>query len=575
MKRTDTGTVITGGPRPVASIVHVLRTVAGNRDLRRVELAFVTFNSAEWASWLAVLVYAYAQGGVTESGVVATVMLVPAAALAPVLAVVMERFAPGKALLAAYVAQATTCAAVAAALLAHEHPLVIYVLFAAAAVAITATRPTQSGFAPGLARSPEQLTATNVVSGWIESLSIFAAPALAGVVLAVSSPGMVFALVGAGCAVGAVLVAPLRNAIAAVERADDSDGVERARLGGSLAFVRRDPHARTLVLMLAAQGIAIGSLSVLYVELAQGVLHRGGDWAGYLNGAFGVGGVVAVAATARFVRQPRLAVPLVLSVIVWTLAFAGLAALPGLLGAVALITVAGGARAAFDVAGRTLLQRVARPDLLSRVFGLLEGLQMTAYAVGSLLAPALVWVGGAPAAFIGVGAVLPLVALTARRRLLGIDRHATVPVVEIALLRSIPLFAPLAPPTLESLARALVPVMVPAGTDVIRQGDEGDRFYVIADGEVDIVADGRLVTTHGRGVGVGEIALMYDVPRVATVTARRDTQLYALERDLFLLALTGHTTTRRRAADLAATRLLELRALDAERAAEQATTAGS
>ena len=137
-----------------------------------------------------------------------------------------------------------------------------------------------------------------------------------------------------------------------------------------------------------------------------------------------------------------------------------------------------------------------------------------------------------------------------------------------------PLFAPLAPPTLESLARALVPVMAPAGTDVIRQGDEGDRFYVIADGEVDIVADGRLVTTQGRGMGVGEIALMYDVPRVATVTARRDTQLYALERDMFLLALTGHTTARRRAADLAATRLLELRALDAEWAAEQATTAG-
>src|SRR5207247_7215180 len=147
--------------------------------------------------------------------------------------------------------------------------------FAAAAVAITATRPTQSGFAPGLARSPEQLTATNVVSGWIESLSIFAAPALAGVVLAVSSPGMVFALVGAGCAVGAVLVAPLRNAVAAVGGADDSDGAERARLGGSLAFVRGDPHARTLVLLLAAQGIAIGSLRVLYVRPAQGVLHRG------------------------------------------------------------------------------------------------------------------------------------------------------------------------------------------------------------------------------------------------------------------------------------------------------------
>jgi hypothetical protein len=146
-----------------------------------------------------------------------------------------------------------------------------------------------------------------------------------------------------------------------------------------------------LVSLLGAQGVAVGALGVLSVEYAQHVLHRGGDWVGYLNAAFGAGGVIAVVMTARLVGKARLIGPLVLALAVWSLSFIGLAALPGAVGALALIAVGGSARATFDVAGRTLLQRVARPDLLWRHFGLLEGLMMGACAVGSLLAPLLVW----------------------------------------------------------------------------------------------------------------------------------------------------------------------------------------
>ncbi len=152
----------------------------------------------------------------------------------------------------------------------------------------------------------------------------------------------------------------------------------------------------------------------------------------------------------------------------------------------------------------------------------------------------------------------------AGRSLLDIDRHATVPVVEIALLRSLPLFAPLPAPTLESLARALEPISLPAGAEVIREGERGDRFYVIADGELDVVRDGRIVATRRRGDGFGEIALMYDVPRTATVTAGTDSTLYALDRDSFLVAVTGQASSQREARDLAGARdrLAELEALD-------------
>jgi hypothetical protein len=542
-----------------SSLRYVLSTLTRNGQLRRVQLAFVTHNCGEYASWIAMLVFAYAQGGVTESGVVATVMLVPSALFAPVLASYGQRLGLGRSLFAAYAAQALTNGAVAVALIAGAPRLVVYGLLVGPAVAFTMTRPLQSAFTPALARTPEELTATNVVSSWIESASIFVAPALAGLVLLIGSEAAVFAFVALLCAVGAVLVSPLRGLSPALPTDQDVDESVRA----SLSFVRADPAARLLLLLLSAEGIAIGALDILTVELAQGGLGRGEDWVGYLTAAFGAGGVLVIALTARLVGRERLAPPLVASLAIWGVAFFGLAVIPGAFAAIALLVVAGGARATFDVAGRTLLQRVARQDLLARVFGLLEGSQMATLAIGSLLAPLLVWVGGLTLAFACVAVTLPLTALVVGRTLLDIDRHATVPVVEISLLRSMPLFAPLSPPTLESLARALVSVSVPAGTDVVREGEHGDRFYVIADGELEIVRGDRVVATRRRGEGFGEIALMYDVPRTATVRARTDAHLYTLEADVFLVAVTGHVSTQRAARELADTRLAELELRDA------------
>ena len=551
------GRTRSGGLGPFLRVLHA---VTVNKRLRRVSLAFLTFNSGEWATWIAMLVYAYAHGGATETGLVAVALLVPAAVLAPIVAAFGERHPPGRALFAGYAAQAVTCVLVAAALFADVTPLLAYALMVGPSIAFAMTRPTQAAFAPGLATTPEQLMSTNVVSGWIESISMLVAPVMAGVILSVSSPGAVFLVMGIACAVGGFLVAPLRDAVPA-SRSSTEDGEGFDSFWGGISLVKSDPQARMLVLMLGMQCVALGALDVLYVEVAQAVLHRGGAWAGYLSGAFGAGGVLAVAVTASLVGRRHLAKPLVLSLGVWSLTFFGLAALPGAIAALLLLGVAGGARATFDVTGRTLLQRVARPDLLARIFGLLEGLQMAGLALGSGLAPVLIALGGAKAALVGVGVILPLAAIADGRRLLDIDRHATVPIVEIALLRSIPLFAPLPPPTLESIARSLVLVSVPAGAEVIRQGEPGDRFYAIADGELDVSADGRFVTTLGRGTGFGEIALMYGVPRTATVTGRSDATLYALERDTFLVAVTGHTSARTIAKDLVDTRLEELRTL--------------
>jgi hypothetical protein len=516
----------------LAQIPRVVATVFRNRELRRVELAYVAFNGAEWAVWIAMLVYAYRHGGATTAGLVAVVQLVPAGLAAPLAASLADRIAPARVLAGGYAAQAAAMAATAAALLAGAPPLLVYALAAVAATAVTVTRPTQAALLPGLARSADELTATNVVSGWIESVGVLVAPAGTGLLLAVSGPGTVFAAMAGLALAAALLVAPVAGPPpAATGRASTREG---------LRVVAAHGDARLLVGLLGLQYVLIGALDVLFVVLAIGVLHLGGSGAGYLNAAFGAGGALGIAVTVSLVGRRRLAPPLALGAAVFSLAFVVIGLRPTIAGTFGLLVAAGAGRSLLDVAGRTLLQRTAPADVLSRIFGLLEGISMAGLAIGSLLVPALVGLGGARTALIALGALLPLAAAVAGRRLARIDSRATVPVVEISLLRSLPLFAPLGAPALEALARALEPVAAPAGTAVVRKGEPGDRFYAVADGRLEVSRDGRILRRLGRGEGFGEIALLEDIPRTADVTAVTDVLLYALRKADFLPAVTGH-----------------------------------
>jgi MFS family permease len=536
----------------VARIRSVLGVVWANREMRRVQIAYSAFNSAEWSVWIAMLVYAYGRGGATASGVVALVQLGPAAVFAPFVGSLADRRPPARVLAAGYIAQGLGMGATAVVLLAHG-PLVLAVACGAvAATAVTITRPTQAVLMPALAHRPEELTAANVVSGWNESVSVLVAPALTGVLLGVAGPGSVFAVMAGLVFVGALVVAPVRapGPVASSEGAGAiADFVEGFRV------VRREPAARLLVGMLGAELAAVGMLDVLYVVLALGVLDIGQSGAGYLNAAFGLGGALAIAVTISLVGRRRL-MPAVLGALgAWTAAFALLAAWPTVGTAVAALVVAGGARALFDVAGRTLLQRTAPAEVLARVFGVLEGLESAALALGSILAPALVALGGGRAAILGAGLILPVLALAGGRRLFALDASAHVPVVEIACLRSLRLFAALPPPELEGLARSVEAVSAVPQEAIVTQGEEGDRYYAIAEGEVEVLEDGVRLRTMTRGDGFGEIALLRDVPRTATVRALTGVHLYALEKATFLQVVTGHPATVTEAAAIACERL--------------------
>jgi len=533
---------------------RVLAAVARNRDLRRAGLAFAGFNAAEWAVWIAMLVYAYDQGGATTAGVVAIVQLVPAALFAPLAATLADRHPPAAVLSLGYLAQAIAMGATAAALFAGAPPPIAYGLAAIAASAVTITRPTQSALLPALARRPDELTAANVAYGWIESTMVLAGPAVAGVLLGVSGVGTVFGTMAAVAAGAALLTSGIAGPRPAGGQAEASTGALTDVVTG-FRTLGRHRESRLLVGLLGAQYVVIGALDVLFVVLALGVLDLGDSGAGYLNAAFGVGGVVGIAATAALVGRPRLVPPLLAGAALWGLAFAGIGTTLTAIAAFVLLATAGVGRTVFDVAGRTLLQRTAPAEVLGRVFGVLEGLSMAAMAAGSLLAPALVALGGASLAFAAVGALLPAVALAAGSRLLRIDASADVPVVQLALLRAVPLTAALACPELERLARGMRHLSVPEDDFLFHQGDPGDLFYVIADGELEVRTDGRRLNEMGRGDAFGEIALLQDRPRTASVRALTEATLYSLERDDFLAAVSGNVAFRQDTHRLAAGRL--------------------
>jgi MFS family permease len=328
--------------------------------------------------------------------------------------------------------------------------------------------------------------------------------------------------------------------------------------------VRAEPAVRLLVMLLGSQYILVGALDVLYVVLSISVLEMGEAGAGYLNSAFGAGGLIGAAVTAGLVARRRLAPALGAGVITAALALGLLGLFPTVLTAFALLALAGMGRTVLDVTGRILLQRSAPPHVLADVFSLLESLMNVGLAFGSIIVPVLVGLSGARAALIGTGTIFLLIIAASWRRLGSVDDAASVPHVEIRLLQSIPIFAPLPAPQLMGLARALTPDTIPAGTVMMREGEVGEHYCAIASGEVAVTRGGKEVARLSRGEGFGEIALIEDVPRTATVTTTQPTEVYYLEKEPFVIALTGHAPAKTAASSVVERRLRELSQVEQE-----------
>jgi hypothetical protein len=290
---------------------------------------------------------------------------------------------------------------------------------------------------------------------------------------------------------------------------------------------------------------------VLAVTLALGPLGIGGSGAGYLTATHGCGAVAGAAASLALIGRPRLVPTILAASALAGVGFFVLGLATWLAVAFAAAFVAGVSRSLLEVTGQTLLQRVTPTALLARVFAFKEGLAMATWGIGSGLVPLLVAVAGTTGAIFFAGAIVPVVVLLRLPRLIEVDAAARVPAVMIALLRTVSLFRLLPVPALEGVARETAELDVAAGATVVREGEPGDRYFAVADGTFEASKDGRPLGRLGRGEGFGEIALLREGIRTATVTALTAGRLAVVEREPFLVAVTGHGPTNQRAHEIA------------------------
>ena len=520
---------------------RALRDVYRNRRLRRLQLAWAGSIIGTWAYSVAIVVYAYHQGGASAVGLVGLIRWLPAAFAAPFMSVLGDRYPRVPVMLASDLIRAVGLAAMAATVLVDGPAALVYGLSALVGVVSTAFQPAQAALLPSLARTPEELTAANVSSSTLESLGFCVGPALGGVLLTVSSTSVVFVVTASTFLWSALMLSGLLRHDEPPLTSEPRPLVHEAADG--FRAIGADGRLQLVIGLFSAQSLINGAGNVLIAVCALQLLDMGSGGVGYLNAAVGVGGLVGAVFSLMLVGRRRLAG-------IFGLAVAGaggpilfIAPHPSTEIALLAFALTGVSNIVEDVAGFTLLQRTAPPEVLARVFGVLHSLFFAMTAVGAILAPRLIHLIGVRWSLVAFGAFLPVLTILMRLPLTRLDDSAVDRAAELELLQTMPLFAPLSPPVLEGLASRLIPVHAPAGQAIVTQGDHGDRFYVIVSGEVEVAIDGRSQATQGAGDHFGEIALLRDVPRTATVKATADTELLALERDDFLAAVTGHAAS--------------------------------
>jgi len=531
--------------------------VARNRDLRLLSLALIGSCVGHWSYIVAVSVYAYHSGGAKAVAVVWLVRMIPAAIASPFSSLLGDRFSRVLVLVATDLVRASLMLAAAAAVWTDAPQAVVFALAALVSLAATPAEPAFAALLPQLATTPAELTAANVASSSIQSVGFFVGPALGGIVLAFAGPAAVIVVTAGLVLWSAALTSRIRRIPAAAEHLDARSIVDE--LGAGVEAIRRDRMLTPLIGLLTATTLVDGALEVFVVVVSVELIELGNAGVGYLNAAFGVGALAGALLSTLLVGTRRLSIPFLGGVLLWGAPIALLAAVSTPAAAIVLLGLVGLGNTFFDVAGTTLVQRAVPDDVLSRVFGVMQSLWLAAIGVGAAIAPALIAALGIRPALVATGLFLPALVVLVGGRLLRVDAQAAAPErTRIQLLQAMSLFAPLPTLTLERLALRLDPVEFRAGDELIREGDSGDRFYALASGTVDVTTGGRFVASLGPGDYVGEIALLRDVPRTATVTARSPVHAFALERAHFLAALSGSSDATRIADDVTGMRLAGL-----------------
>jgi len=541
----------------LGNIAAAFGAVWRNTNLRSLELAWTTSIVGHYAFLVAVSVYAYGVGGAKAVGLLYLVRLIPAAVVSPFAGLLGDRYRRERVLLVTNGTRIVLVGAAAAGVFLDAESTVVYALAVAATIATTPFRSAQAALTPSLARVPAELTAANAVASGVESIALFVGPALAGVLLGVTSAGVVFSLTAALLVVSSLFIIQIRvEHVSEPRREIEASTIASEALAG-FTTIARQPSLRVMMVLLTAQTAVAGAVQVFIVVAAIELLDLGEGGVGYLGAAVGIGSFIGALGALSLAGARRLSPVFIVGVVLSGLPLLAIGIEPEAAIAMIALGVLGAGIALTDITGLTLVQRAVPDEVLARVFGVIQMLWMVSLGVGAAIVPALIAWLGIEGALIAVSAFTPVLAAVFGVRVARIDASAPPPrAEELRILAAVPIFAPLPGASLEHVASRLVPLRVEPGTMIVREGDAGDRFYIVAEGEIDVSQDGRVLSELRTGDYFGEIALLRDVPRTATVTARTRVVLYALDREDFLAAVTGHPQSAEAAESVVASRLV-------------------
>ena len=551
-----------------------LKSVFVNRNLRRMQLAFAGSLIGNWAFTTAVSVWAYGEGGAKAVGIYYSIRLAVMALATPFVSTLADKYPRKRVMIYSDLYSAVLVVLATVCLYADTSALPIYVLAVVTAFGGSAFRAAQGAITPQLADTTEQLTASNGTASTLESLAIFVGPAIATGLLAIADVEIVFLLNVVSFAWSMLMVAGIHVrraeeeaekaaepeslgealAEAAEEEVEQAEGFLRETSAGFRA-IRQDKDLLVTVVEGSAQTVVAGALAVIPLVIAVEILDTGAKGVGLLDSVMGLGAILGgIFAIARATKH-KLGQDLIVGVFLWSFPLVVITIWPTPIAAFAVMAVLGFANPVVDVNVFTVIQRLTPDAVLGRVFGAFETCLIGTMAVGSAIAPLMLHLWGLRATVGVLGLVIGLIAVLGYPRMRSLDRRLEAP-AGLPLLRAIPMFAPLNPVTLDHLARVLDRVEVVAGDVIVHEGDESDLFYVIESGRVQVTAaDGQVLREEGPGDYFGEIGLLRDVPRTATITAMEPTVLMALEREEFLDAVTGQGESRRLAEDVVTRRL--------------------
>jgi MFS family permease len=514
--------------------------LARSRPIRLLLLAWGITYAGDLAAFTVASVYLYRVGGAGYVGLLWLEYALFAALLVPLISSRSDRVRRERLLIATLIPRALLLGAAGAAMSGHGPAMLIAVLVGLDGGLCSVFRPVQAALLPWLARTPDELTSANTAASVMQAVAMLVGPAIAAGLLSVGTPrSAMFATCGL-VAAGAALLAGVRP-LAAQVPARAAKILKQLRLDMAAGFTvfTRQRDALALVVPAAAQTFARGVLNVLTVVIALDLFGLGPAGVGLLGAALGAGGILGTPLAVALVRGKRVARCFAAGVAGWGVPLILLAFTHARYWPYLLFGAVGVANLVDDVAVYSALQRVIPPRLMGRALGARRAVLLVSAGLGSAVAPWLIHAFGARAAMAGVGLLLIVTAAGYVPSLKAIDGRLSAPGPEVALLRRVSFFGPLPFATVEHLASVLRPATYQPGDVIIREGDPGESFYLIAEGRARASSGGRQLSEMGPADSFGEIALLRQIPRTATVTAISRLQLWILDRQEFLAAVTG------------------------------------